>query len=123
MSKKNDGAAGVTGTTKKASKTAASEAPKVKTYKKLGDALAAFEAGETPRGTKLVIAAAGSVIEVTSRKGNPPTELYRFDGTPSQFATAVLKQVAKTKVRIEVIELPAALAALNPMSSPADDGE
>ena len=93
-----------------------------KTYKKLGDALVAFDNGETPRGAKIVIAAAATVIKVPGTKTKPPTELYRFNGTPSQFATAVLKQVVKTKLRIEVNELPAALEALNPPKS-SDDGE
>jgi hypothetical protein len=117
MGKKKDGAAGATGTTKKASKTAASEAPKVKTYKRLGDALAAFDNGEFPRGTKLVIAEAGTSIVVPSRKGDPPIVPFHFLGTPTEFAAAVLRQVVKTRLKVEYAEQTKVL----PASS--DDGE
>lgn len=115
MGKKND-----TGTTTKTTSKAAAP-PKVKTYKRLGDALAAFDNGETPRGTKLTIAAAGTVIAAPAKKGEPPVELYRFNGTPSQFASAVLKQVVKTKLRIDVNEHASALAALNPPSDSSEE--
>lgn len=85
-------------TSRKPEKTAAP-----KTYKKLGDAFIAFDNGELPRGTKLVIGEAGTSVVAPSRKGAPSNVLCHFDGTPTALAAALLRQVIKTKLKIEVL--------------------
>jgi hypothetical protein len=90
MGSKKTGAASATGTTKKTSKTAASEAPKVKTYKDVRTALYDFSMGEQPRGAKFIIGDKATRL-VTATRGGEKVHLT-FEGTPAEFAQAVLKQ-------------------------------
>lgn len=114
MASKNSGAESATGTTTKASKTAA--APKVKTYKRLGDALTAFDAGEMPRGTKLIVGPAKTSIVHTTK--NTLTVFFVFDGSPSDFVTLLLRQVVKSKLKVDITD-----GSATAKNTPSDDGE
>jgi hypothetical protein len=85
-------------------------------FKKLGDALAAFERGELPKGTKLVIGETSTII--TKRTKLTGEVFYKFDGSPAKFAQSLFaKHVGmSTKLKVELDE-----SLTNPMGlAPGD---
>lgn len=81
--------------------------PKVKTYKKLGDALVAFDNGLFPKGTKIEIGPTST--RITRQTKHTRTDFFVFEGNPSQFAALLLKQIVKTKLKVSAFEtVPAA---------------
>lgn len=99
MASKTTGAAGAT---KNTVKTTGTKLEAVKTFKKLGDALVAFDNGEMPKGTTLEIGATSTRI---TRKTKLTREVfYLFNGTPAQFAEHVLKRVVNLKMKVELVD-------------------
>jgi len=78
-------------------------------FKKLGDALGAFDRGELPKGTKLFVGPMFTIL--AHRTKNTQDIFYRFEGTPSDFVRLVLGKmtVSKIKVEVEVEELPSTI--------------
>jgi hypothetical protein len=76
-------------------------------FKKLSDALAAFDRGELPKGTKLFVGATTTIL--ARRMKNTQDIFYKFEGTPSEFVRLVLGKLTTTKIKVEVEELPSTI--------------
>lgn len=68
-------------------------------FKKLGDALAAFNRGELPKGTKLFVGATSTTL--ARRTKNTQDIFYKFEGTPFRL---VFGKLTTSKIKVEVDE-------------------
>lgn len=71
-------------------------------FKKLGDALAAFNRGELPKGTKLFVGATSTTL--ARRTKNTQDIFYKFEGTPYEFVRLVFGKLTTSKIKVEVDE-------------------
>ena len=76
-------------------------------FKKLGDALGAFDRGELPKGTKLFVGPMFTIL--AHRTKNTQDIFYKFEGTPAEFVCLVLGKMTVSKIKVEVEELPSTI--------------
>ena len=67
-------------------------------FKKLGDALGAFDRGELPKGTNLVVGPMFTIL--VHRTKNTQNIFYKFEGTPAEVVRLVLGKMTVSKIKV-----------------------